>query len=135
MLSEMRPKALIVEDDAPTRALLKTLVETHECDVELAIDGEQALHALSATRFEVILLDIVLPKISGVEVMEHLRQHNPKSLERVIVVSGLDVEEIRKVFPTICQTLSKPVLPARLNQWVSACLMSPVNDADAEIAR
>src|SRR5689334_6309115 len=108
---EMRPTALIVEDEPVTRKLLRELLATSGLDVHEAVDGEEAIKTLSAHKYAVILLDIVLPKLSGTHVMDFLRGFDPDALERVIVVTGLNVEEIRKLFPTVCHALGKPVIP------------------------
>jgi len=118
----MFPKALVVEDDADTRVLLRKLLRAQGCDVDLAVDGEEAIERLEREEYSVILLDIVLPKVSGTAVMDHLRQTNPSALERVIVVTGLNVEDIRKLFPTVCHALSKPVIPKRLFDSIHKCL-------------
>jgi len=60
--------------------------------------------------------------VSGTAVMEYLREKNPAMLERVIVVTGLDVNEIRALFPSVKLALSKPVMPARLRASVRDCL-------------
>jgi len=119
---EMRPRALVVEDDAVTRSLLRQLLITSGCDVDEATDGEQAIHRLSTEKYAVILLDIVLPKLSGTDVMDFLREYDPDALERIIVVTGLNVEEIRKLFPTVGHALGKPVIPTRLLSTVRQCL-------------
>ena len=90
--------------------------------VDSVADGEQAIEHLEIRNYRVILLDIVLPKKSGIDIMDHLRQTKPRLLQRVIVVSGLNVEEIRQLFPAVCQALSKPVMPARLRHAVNLCL-------------
>src|SRR5687767_2502508 len=119
---EMRPRALIVEDESVTRNLLRQLLLNAGCDVDEATDGEQAIEMLAVEKYSVILLDIVLPKMSGTDVMDFLREQDPEALERVIVVTGLNVEEIRKLFPTVCHTLGKPVIPNRLLASVQQCL-------------
>ena len=119
---EMRPRALVVEDDPVTRVLLRQLIRDAGCDVDEARDGEEALVMLGAYRYDVMLLDIVLPRMSGTDVMEALRHRDPDMLERTIVVTGLNVEEIRKLFPTVCHALSKPVLPNRLASSIQKCL-------------
>src|SRR5437764_8441093 len=110
----MRPRALIVEDDPTTQRLLAALLEAEDIDVALADDGDVAIEMLSHDAYSVILLDIVLPRVRRTAVMEHLRAVNPAMLQRVIVVTGLDVSEIRALFPTVSQALAKPVMPARL---------------------
>ena len=119
---EMRPSALIVEDEVVTRNLLRQLLFNYGCDVDEATDGEEAIAKLTLKKYSVILLDIVLPKLSGTHVMDFLREEDPDSLERVIVVTGLNVEEIRKLFPTVGHALGKPVIPNRLLATVQKCL-------------
>jgi two-component system response regulator ResD len=118
----MRPRALVVEDEATTRRLLRSLLEEHGCAVDEAVDGQQAINLLTQNDYAVVLLDIVLPRISGTAVMDYLMQRDPSMLSRIIVVTGLNVAEIRKLFPTVCSALGKPVIPARLLQVVNACL-------------
>jgi len=123
---EMHPSALIVEDEPVTRKLLRELLLNSGLEIDEAVDGEEAIAKLSASRYSVILLDIVLPKLSGTHVMDFLRDFDPELLERVIVVTGLNVEEIRKLFPTVCYALGKPVIPNRLLASVQKCLaMNP----------
>ena len=119
---EMRPTALIVEDEAVTRKLLRDLLAGSGLHVDEATDGEEAIQKLATQKYAVILLDIVLPKLSGTHVMDFLRDFDPDALERVIVVTGLNVEEIRKLFPTVCHALGKPVIPNRLLASVQKCL-------------
>jgi len=119
---EMRSTALIVEDEVVTRKLLRELLLSSGLNVDEATDGEEAIAKLTVNRYGVILLDIVLPKLSGTHVMDFLRDADPDALERVIVVTGLNVEEIRKLFPTVCHALGKPVIPNRLLASVQKCL-------------
>ena len=119
---EMRHRALVVEDEPVTRALVVQLIRNAGCDVDEATDGEEALVMLAARRYDVVLLDIVLPKVTGTEVMERLHRRDPEMLERVIVVTGLNVEEIRTLFPRVCHALGKPVMPNRVLASVQKCL-------------
>lgn len=118
----MSPRALVVEDDSKTREALRSIIEAEGFDVDTAGDGEAAIQHLSNHRYGVILLDIVLPKVSGTAVMEFMRVNTPDSLSNVIVVTGVEVSEIRKLFPTVYQALGKPVLPARLRSSVRSAL-------------
>jgi DNA-binding NarL/FixJ family response regulator len=68
----------------------------------------------------------------GIEVMEALRRDRPRMLGCIIVVTGLDIREIRSLFPAVHETLSKPVLPSRLREAVRSCLVRPKN-GDAAI--
>jgi CheY-like chemotaxis protein len=118
----VHPLALVVEDHDVTRSLLTSLLEARGCKVDAVSDGLAALAQLQARQYDIVLLDIVLPKVSGTTVMSYLAEHDVEMLRRVIVVTGLSVEDIRKLFPTVCQALAKPVMPSRLLSVVDDCL-------------
>ena len=113
-IKEMLPRALVVEDDRKTRDALRAIIEGEGFAVDTADDGEEAIARLSRGPYALILLDIVLPKISGTGVMEHLRTTNAAALENVVVVTGVEPADISRLFPAVSSTLCKPVLPARL---------------------
>jgi len=118
----MRRKALIVEDDVPTRIALSDVVRNAGLDIDQAADGELAVGLLTRNNYDVVVLDLILPKISGTDIMEYLHCTKPHLLTKVVVVTGLDVEEIRRLFPDVCDTLGKPVVPNRLLRAVRQCL-------------
>lgn len=118
----MRPRVLVVEDDTATREALRRVLEGEGCAVDIATDGEKAVGCLAQHRYDAIVLDIALPKLSGTDVMEYIASTTPDLLESIVVVTGLEAAEIRKLFPTICETLSKPVIPKRLIASVRRCL-------------
>ncbi|HUP50381.1 MAG TPA: response regulator [Thermoanaerobaculia bacterium] len=114
----MLPRALVVENDLATREALRAIVAGEGFLVDAVSDGELALEMLDRQTYALILLDIVLPKMSGAEMMEHLHKNTPAVLDSVVVVTGLDVAEIRKLYPGVREALGKPVLPARLRKAV-----------------
>jgi DNA-binding NarL/FixJ family response regulator len=71
------PKLLIVEDDITTRDGLARLLTRHGYEVETAGDGTRALLQASRCRFDVVLLDLNLPGIPGLELIRRLRRHDP----------------------------------------------------------
>jgi two-component system alkaline phosphatase synthesis response regulator PhoP len=118
----MRPHVLVVEDDFATREALRKILEAEGCAVDLAIDGEKAVGCLARKQFDVIVLDLALPKLSGTDVMEYIASTNPAQLSAIVVVTGLEAQEIRKLFPAVRETLSKPVMPTKLIASVRRCL-------------
>lgn len=83
-------KILIVEDDPAIQALLHDFIKEAGYDVTLAADGVEALAAYSEHAFDLILLDIMLPKIDGYSVCEVIRQ---KSDVPIIMLTALDGEQ------------------------------------------
>lgn len=114
----MLPKALVVEDDSATREALRRIVRDEGFEVDAVAEGERALQLILTQRYAVVVLDIVLPRMSGAEVMEELLETSPDILESIVVVTGLDVAEIRKLYPGVREALGKPVFPARLRKAV-----------------
>lgn len=83
-------KILIVEDDPSIQALLHDFIEEAGHSVVLAADGVEALAKYSEQPFDLVLLDIMLPKIDGYGVCEVIRQ---KSDMPIIMLTALDGEE------------------------------------------
>lgn len=130
----MRPRVLIVEDDPATREALRRVLAEEGYEIDLAADGEKAVGCLARNRYDAILLDIALPKMSGTDVMEYVASTTPEVLSSIIVVTGLDVTEIRKLFPSVCETLAKPVMPTRLLASVRRCFGSDDKRSAAIVA-
>ena len=81
----VRPTVLLVEDDAAVRNLVKTTLEAHDYRVALATTGEVAVMEAASRNPDLILLDLGLPDMDGVSVIERVRGW---STVPVIVVSA-----------------------------------------------
>lgn len=130
----MRPRVLIVEDDANTREALRRVLSGEGCEIDVAVDGEKAVGCLAQNRYDAIVLDIALPKMSGTDVMEYIASTTPELLSAIVVVTGLEVGEIRKLFPSVCETLAKPVMPTRLLASVRRCFGGVSGSAGITVA-
>jgi DNA-binding response OmpR family regulator len=127
-MTAMRIKVLVVEDDLLTRDALRRVLEHEGFDVHVVNDGERALVLLEEHRFDAVILDIALPRMSGTDLMEHIAATAPHLLESIVVVTGVDIAEIRKLFPSVCDTLSKPVMPSRLLASIGRCVRGRSGD-------
>lgn len=88
-------KVLLVEDDSFLSSLLKNRLQKEGLEVVLAKDGEEALNLLKTSQPDLILLDIILPKKSGFEVMVEIR-NDPQMQSRelpIIIISNLGQPE------------------------------------------
>ena len=83
-------KILIVEDDLAIQALLHDFIQEAGYEVVLASDGVEALSLFSEQDFDLILLDIMLPKIDGYGVCEVMRK---KSAVPIVMLTALDGEQ------------------------------------------
>lgn len=90
-------KILLVEDDPFLSSLLKNRLSKEQIDVQHAHDGQEALDILKTTKPDLILLDLILPKKSGFEVMEGVRQDPQLANAPIIIISNLgQTEDIQK---------------------------------------
>ena len=89
-------RILMVDDDVDTAESMALLLELGGHDVRTAYDGPIAIETAKAFQPHVVLLDIGLPKMSGYEVAQHLRQQQETRLALLIALSGYGQEEDRQ---------------------------------------
>jgi CheY-like chemotaxis protein len=85
------PCILVVDDDASIRDLITRVLRRAGWEVEVAKDGGEAILKIGATGepgYALILLDLMMPIISGFEVIDYFKIHNPAMLSRVVVVTA-----------------------------------------------
>jgi len=91
-------KILIVEDDSLIAKVYKTRLEADEHEVRVAGDGEAGLKMLLAEKPDLLLLDLMIPKVSGVEVMEGIQKTPSLKGLPVLVYSNLvEEDKVEKV--------------------------------------
>ena len=103
----MEHTILIVEDDPSIQEILHDFIQEAGYDITLASDGVEALTKFSESHFDLILLDIMLPKIDGYSVSEVIRK---KSDIPIIMLTALDSEEaqIRGLDLMVDDYITKP---------------------------
>ena len=111
-------KALIAEDNAVNRELLRELLESRGYDVVEACDGHEALTVIEQTRPDILLLDIGMPKMDGFAVVRELRQDPRLAKLPVIAVTAYAMQGDReKVLDSgFDGYLSKPINVKALEQ-------------------
>ena len=117
--TKTRPRVLLVEDHQDTRVMYATLLEDY-FEVALAADGEQALTLLRTARPDIVITDLALPGIDGVEVMAYIRRNVELGGIPIICLSGFDDDEhvARATAAGATRVLRKPCLPDTLGQVV-----------------
>lgn len=88
----MANRMLIVDDDGLVRAFLKDCLQSLGHEVAEAKDGEEALEQLQMQPFELLFLDLLMPRMSGLDVLGRVRDLHPDC--RVVVVSSLDSDSL-----------------------------------------
>jgi len=106
-----RSRVLIADDNEPNRELLEVYLADIDCDIATAVDGKDTLDQVAKFHPDVILLDVMMPKLSGFEVCQRLKADPATSPIMVLMVTALgelgDIE--RAVESGTDDFLSKPV--------------------------
>jgi twitching motility two-component system response regulator PilH len=92
----MTPKHVLVVDDSPTgRLAASNLLQKCGYQVTTAVDGEDALQKIAEAPPPIVVLDIVLPKMNGYQVLRHLKASDATRGIKVILVSSKSQESDR----------------------------------------
>ena len=106
-----RSRVLIADDNEPNRELLEVYLAELDCEIATAVDGRDTLDKVVSFQPHVILLDVMMPKLSGFEVCERLKSDPATSPIMILMVTALgelgDIE--RAVEAGTDDFLSKPV--------------------------
>lgn len=119
-----RTKVLIVEDEEAIATLLDYNLAKEDCDTRIAKDGEDALLKVSEFHPDIVILDWMLPKISGIEVCRRLRQAPETRNIPIIMLTARSEESdrIRGLETGADDYLTKPFSTAELMARVRAVL-------------
>jgi DNA-binding NtrC family response regulator len=79
-----RGRVLVVDDEEPIRTLLFNLLTNHDYEVETAGDGEEALQKYAQGRFDVVVSDLVMPKMDGLRLLKEIKIKDPRAIFLVI---------------------------------------------------
>lgn len=107
----MLPKILIVDDESASRAALEMLLRREKFEVHSATDGPMALAECSSFRPDLILLDVLMPGMSGLEVCRQIKAKPETRLTPVVLITGLSATEdrIQGINAGADDFLSKPI--------------------------
>ena len=112
---------LVVEDDPALRRMYRTALALAGFDVVEADDGLAALHFLDHRSPDVVVLDLMLPTMSGLVVQQEIAAHAHTRSIPLVIVTGTDLSLDHLDVPCV---LRKPVSPESLVDAVRACLAS-----------
>ena len=86
---DQQPKILIVDDNKVNVELLRTQLKHYKYDLDTAYDGEEALDRIQKNRPDLVLLDLMMPKISGFEICKQIKRNKDTQFIPVIVITAL----------------------------------------------
>jgi CheY-like chemotaxis protein len=121
---EMQGAVLVVDDSAANRDVLDRLLARMGFTVTLAADGRQAMAVMPAGRFDLVLLDIIMPEVDGFQVLHRIKSDEALRGVPVIMISALDESEsVQRCLEMGAEDyLTKPFDPVFLRQRIASVL-------------
>jgi CheY-like chemotaxis protein/anti-sigma regulatory factor (Ser/Thr protein kinase) len=133
MAAPLRPsRVLVVDDDRATRHVARTILGKAGYDVRVAADGAQALSRLKTRKFDLMLLDVWMPRMDGLGVLDRLKR--ARRPPRVVIMTSDDAPEtlLRAIRQRAYRFVHKPVEPSTLVSLVRDALTS-ADEAPIEV--
>jgi len=131
------PHILIVDDNATNRVVAQALCEMFGCTSETAEDGVEALEAVQERRFDLILMDIKMPRMDGVQATQAIRALTgpARDIPIVALTANADPDDARKYLAIgMASVVEKPIKPERLRMAMNLALEQAAEEAAAEAA-
>jgi len=131
-------RILLVDDDAGNRDLLARRIGAHGPDIRLASNGREALHQVESADFDLVLLDLLMPEMDGIETLTRLRRTRSAAELPVIVVTALESRDdvIAALTAGANDYVTKPVdLPIVLARIETQLELRSANEALASAAQ
>jgi len=116
---------LVVDDNATNRMVAEALCEMFDCTSETAEDGVEAVEAARTGRFDIILMDIKMPRMDGIAAARAIRSlEGPEAMTPIVALTAnVDPEDARSYLAAgMCCVVEKPIKPDRLLQAINIAL-------------
>lgn len=101
-------RALVVDDDPGIRVLVTRILTRNGFLVESARDGAEAIEKVLQHDYNLITLDLMMPRIDGFAVLKYITEHRPELLPNVIVVTAFGPNVIEKISSPVVRIVEKP---------------------------
>lgn len=116
-------KILLAEDDVLTQKSLTYFLKANEYEIVLAEDGETAYDFLKSTKFDLVITDLNMPKIGGLQLIHLIRNElQLKTPVIVLTASGIEQTELDSFAMGASEFISKPFSPSVLDLRIKRLL-------------
>lgn len=125
---QANPHILIVDDNATNRVVAQALCEMFGCSSETAEDGVEALEAVQARPFDLILMDIKMPRMDGVQATQAIRALTgpERNIPIVALTANADPDDAKHYLSIgMAAVVEKPIKPERLRMAMNLALSEP----------
>jgi DNA-binding NtrC family response regulator len=116
-------KVLVVDDDQGLRfSVRETLVQAGQFAIEEAFDGINALEKIKAAHFDLVILDVDMPRLNGLEALKLIKEHDPSTIVLIMTAHATIDDAVRAVKEGAYNYISKPIKSEELVGLVEKAL-------------
>jgi DNA-binding response OmpR family regulator len=116
------PRVLVADDEDAIRMLVGRMLRRSGFEPIEAQDGQHAIETLDADRFDAVVLDLMMPRVDGFGVVEHLIATKPWMIEKTIVMTAFPKAAAKERLHHLCSIVSKPFDIEELVRLVGECV-------------
>ena len=116
------PRILVVDDEKNIRLTVPQALATLEASIETAVNGEEALAKMEASPFDVVLLDLKMPGMDGMDVLRVVAHEHPRTRVVIITAHGTVASAVEAMKLGAVDYVQKPFSPAELRSVVTQVL-------------
>lgn len=127
----MNNKILIVEDDLSVSEMIKDYLEKEGYEVTAAFEGEEGMQKFQNDAFDLIILDIMMPKLNGIEVMKQIRRDSSVPI-LIVSAKDTDVEKVLGLELGADDYIAKPFAMIELSARVKSALRRATSYSEAK---
>jgi CheY-like chemotaxis protein len=127
---------LVVDDDPDIRTLIETVLEPYGHEISTAPGGQEAINKIRRKPYDLVILDIMMPGLSGYDVLEQIRAMPSRAETPVIVVTAKHDPDglMREIKGGAVDHIAKPFMPEELEEVVQRAL-TPTEEGTEERRR
>jgi CheY-like chemotaxis protein len=120
----MTKRLLLAEDEEVLRMLVVDTLEDEGYDIDEACDGEEAYELIDRNDYDLVIIDYMMPQMTGLEVIEKVRQHPEKKDTKILMLSAKSqkVDQDRVLLAGADHFISKPFSPLYLVEKIGEIL-------------
>ena len=114
-------RVLVVEDEENIRVLMRRFLSHEGFKVETAMDGQDGIEHLAESQYDVMVLDLMMPRVSGLGVLQYLDNADPEMIRHTVIATAYPGVAASAELDRVCRVIRKPFELTALLEAIEAC--------------
>ncbi|PIP92756.1 MAG: two-component system response regulator [Bdellovibrio sp. CG12_big_fil_rev_8_21_14_0_65_39_13] len=115
-------KVLVVDDDKVLQDSVKSALEYHNFQVDVADNGKEAVNAVTTSKYDLVVMDVNMPEMDGIEALQHIKQYDPTIIVIILTAYSNVGDAVKAVKEGAYNYLEKPISSENLVALIKRAL-------------